>query len=67
MKKNVDMNLKSKSSHQQNIWNDDINDTHPLIPIKNILNIEEYDLGNDFIIQSCNTFDHKIIKFYDNG
>jgi hypothetical protein len=58
MKKNDDMNLKSKSSHQQNIWNDDIGDIDPLIPITNILNVEKYDLKNDFIIQSCNTFDH---------
>jgi hypothetical protein len=53
------MNLKSKSSHQQNIWNndidDDIGDTHPLIPITNTLNIEKY----HFSIQSYNTFDHK--------
>jgi hypothetical protein len=36
------------------IWNDDIDDdigdTHPLMPIKNTLNIEKYDLQNDFII-----------------
>ncbi len=35
--KNDDMNFKSKSSHPQNIWNDDIDDDigdiHPLIPI----------------------------------
>jgi hypothetical protein len=76
MKKNDDMNLKSKSSHWQNIWNDDIGDTHPLIPITNTLNIEKYDLKNDFIVQSCNTFYHNlffgrwwfhnIVKFYDN-
>jgi hypothetical protein len=50
-------------SHLQNIWNDDIDDdignTHPLIPFPNALRIEKYDLKNDFIIQSCNTLVHK--------
>jgi hypothetical protein len=54
-----DMNFKSKSSHPRNIGNDDdIGDTHLLIPITNTLNNEKYDLKNDFIIQSCNTFNH---------
>jgi hypothetical protein len=57
------MNLQSNSSHLQNIWKDDIDDdigdTCPLIPITNTSNIEKYDLKNDFIIQSCNTLDHK--------
>ncbi len=48
------MNLQSNFSHLQNIWNgdidDDIGDTCPLIPIINLLNIEKYDLKNDFII-----------------
>jgi hypothetical protein len=61
------MNLQLNSSHLQNIWNDDIDDdigdTYPLIPITNTLNIEKYDLKNDFIIQSCNTLDHKTIFF----
>ncbi len=47
-------NLKLKSSHPQNIWNDDIDDhfgdTHFLIPITDTLNNEKYDLKNDFII-----------------
>jgi hypothetical protein len=52
------MNLKSKSLDPQNMWNDHIDDhigrdTCPLIPITNTLNIEKYDLKNDFIIQSC--------------
>jgi hypothetical protein len=42
MKKNDDINLKSKSSLWQNIWNDDIGDTHPLIPTTYTLNIEKY-------------------------
>jgi hypothetical protein len=41
--KNDDMNLKTKLSHPQNIWNDDIEngigDKHLLVPITNILNI----------------------------
>jgi hypothetical protein len=44
------MNLQSNSSHLQNIWNDDIGDTCPLILITNTLNIEKYDLKYDFII-----------------
>jgi hypothetical protein len=58
------MNLKSKPSHPQNIWNDDIGDTCPLIPITNKLNTEKHYLKNDFIIQSCNIFYHihKILK-----
>jgi hypothetical protein len=43
------INLKSKSSHSQNIWNYDIDhdiaNTHLLIPITNALNIEKYDLN----------------------
>jgi hypothetical protein len=65
------MNLKSKSLDLQNIWNDHIDDhigdTCPLIPITNRLNIEKYDLKNDFIIQSCNTFDHKTQNFENDG
>jgi hypothetical protein len=53
------MNSQSNFSHLQTIWNndidDDIGDTIPLIPITNTLNIDKYDLKNDFIIQSCNT------------
>jgi hypothetical protein len=52
--RNDDMNLKSKSSHPQNIWNDDIDDDigdiYLKIPFKNTLNIEKYDLKNDFVI-----------------
>jgi hypothetical protein len=65
------MNLKLNSWHLQNIWNDniddDIGDTCPLIPTKIELNIEKYDLKNDFIIQSCNTVDHKTQNFEDDG
>ncbi len=39
---------KSKPLHLINIWNDDINNevnnSHPIIPITNITNIEHYDL-----------------------
>jgi hypothetical protein len=61
------MNLKSNYSHPQNIGNDDIGDTCPLIPITNTLNIEKCDLKNDFIIQSCNTLDCKRQNFEDDG
>jgi hypothetical protein len=46
---------------------DDIGDIRLLIPITNILNIEKYDLKNDFVIQSCNTFHYKTNKFEDDG
>jgi hypothetical protein len=66
-----DLNLKLESSHPQNIWNDDIDDnigdTCPFIPITNKLNTENFDLKNGFIIQSCNTFDHKTQDFKDYG
>ncbi len=59
------------SSHLQNIWNDDIDDdigdTRLVIPITNTLNIEKYDLKNDFIIQSCNTLHRKTQNFEDDG
>jgi hypothetical protein len=64
---NDDMNLKSKSSHPQNIWNDDIGDTCALIPITNKLNTENFDLKNDFIVQSCNIFNHKTQNLEDDG
>jgi hypothetical protein len=54
-----DMNLQLNSSHLQNIWNDDIGDACPLIPITYTLNIEKYDLKNDFIIHPYNTLDCK--------
>jgi hypothetical protein len=66
-KENEYMNLKSKSLHPQNIWNDHIGDTCPLIPITNTLNMEKYDLKNDVIIQSCNTFDYKTQNFENDG
>jgi len=37
-----------------------------LIPITNTLRIDKYDLKNDFIIQSCNTLDHKTFFFEDD-
>jgi len=67
--KNMMLWIYNRSSHLQNIWNDDtddeIGDTHLLIPITNTLRIDKYDLKNDFIIQSCNTLDHKTIFFED--
>jgi hypothetical protein len=57
------LNLKSKSSRSQNIWNDDINDDIgdmcPLISIKNTWKVEKH----DFIVQSCNTLDQKLQNF----
>jgi hypothetical protein len=38
-----------------------------LIPITNTLKIENYDLKNDFIIQSSNTLVHKTQNFEDDG
>jgi hypothetical protein len=46
-KMNDSIYSKSKPLHPVNIWNDDINnevnDSHPTIPIINIINIEHYD------------------------
>jgi hypothetical protein len=46
-KMNDSIYSKSKPLHLSNIWNDDINnevnDSHPTIPIINIINIEHYD------------------------
>jgi hypothetical protein len=42
------INSKSKPLHSTSIWIDDIdnevNDPHPIIPIRNTINIEHYDL-----------------------
>jgi hypothetical protein len=59
--KNDDMNLKSKSSHPKKYGMMTLMMTLVISfnPITNTLNTEKYDLKNDFIIQSCNAFDHK--------
>jgi hypothetical protein len=48
---------------QVNIWNDSINnevdDSHPIIFITNIINIEHYDLRFDFVTQSHNVSNQK--------
>jgi hypothetical protein len=65
------INLKSKLSRSQNIWNDDINDDigdmRPLISIKNTWKVEKHDLKNDFIVQSCNTLYQKLQNFENDG
>ncbi len=49
---------KSKASHLSNIWNDktnyEINDAHCAIHITNTINIEQYDLWYDYVIESHN-------------
>jgi hypothetical protein len=49
--------------HLVNIWNDDINnevnDSHPTIPITNTINIEHYDLQSNFVIRSRNVLNKK--------
>jgi hypothetical protein len=46
-----------------NISNDNIdnevNDSHPTIPITNAINIEHYDLRSNFLIQSHNVLNKK--------
>jgi len=48
---------------QVNILNDnknnEVNDSHPTIPITKIINIEHYDLRFDFVIQSRNVSNQK--------
>jgi hypothetical protein len=55
---NDSMYSKSKPLHLVNIWNNDINneinDSHPIIHIINIINIEHNYLQSDFVIQSPN-------------
>ncbi len=54
---------KSKPLHLTSIWIDnignEINDSHPIIPITNIINIEHYDLWSNFVIQLCNGSNQK--------
>jgi hypothetical protein len=54
---------------QVNIWNDNINnevnDSHPIIPITNIINIKHYDLRFDFVIQSRNVSNQKSLILKD--
>jgi hypothetical protein len=49
--------------HLVNIWNDDIhnevNGSHPTIPITNTINIDNYDLWSNFVIQSRNVLNEK--------
>jgi hypothetical protein len=53
-----------KTLHLIDIWNDnidyDMNDSHHAIPITNTINVEQYDLQIDFVIQSCNGLNHKL-------
>jgi len=50
--------IQIKKSHLTNIWNDNMdyhmNDSHRVIPITNIINVEQYDLRFDFVMQSHN-------------
>jgi hypothetical protein len=49
---------KSKSLYLTNIWidniNNEVNNSCPINPITNTINIEHYDLQSDFVIQSHN-------------
>ncbi len=54
---------KSKPLHQINIWNDDtnneVNGSCLVISITNTINIEHYDLGSNFFVQSHNISNQK--------
>ncbi len=54
---------KSKPLHSINIWIDDINneinDSHPTIIVINTINIKQYDLWFNFVIQPCNGSNQK--------
>ncbi len=57
------INSKSKPLHSINIWiediNNEVNDPHPTIIITNAINIEQYDLWSNFVIQSRNGSNQK--------
>jgi hypothetical protein len=60
---NDSIHPKSKPLHLINIWNDnidnEINNSHHIILITNIINIEHNDLQFDFVIQSHNISNQK--------
>ncbi len=62
--------LKSRALHATNIWNDnidyEINDSYHVIPITSIINIEQYALWSNFVIQSCNGFNEKSITWLNH-
>jgi hypothetical protein len=55
---------KSKTSHLTNIWNDSIdnhmNDSHCAIPITNTIDVKQYDLHSNFVVQSHNGLNQKL-------
>jgi hypothetical protein len=57
-KKDNSIDLESKTLHPTNICTEnidyEINDSHCVIPITNIINIEHYGLWSMFVIQSHN-------------
>jgi hypothetical protein len=71
MMQHIHTNQKDDVTNLKSIWNDDINDDiddmHPLISIKNTWKVEKHDLKNDFIVQSCNTLNQKLQKFENDG
>jgi hypothetical protein len=68
---NNSINLKSKSSHPSNIWNDntyyEINSSHRTSSITHIIDIEQYDLQFDFVIESCNGSNKKSQTLEDDN
>ncbi len=68
---NNSINLESKTSHPYNIWNDntyyEINNSHHTISITHIIDIEQYDLQIDFVIQSCNGSNQKSQTLEDDN
>jgi hypothetical protein len=63
--KQMDDSINSKLNplHSTNIWIDDIdneiNDPHLTILVTKKINVENYDLQFDFVIQSCNGLNQK--------
>jgi hypothetical protein len=62
---------KSKTSHLTNIWNDNIddhmNDSHRAIPITNTIDVEQYDLQSNFVVQSHNELNQKLQTLIDDN
>ncbi len=55
---------KLKTLNLTDIWHDNLdyhtNDSHHVILITNTINVEQYDLWFEFVIQSCNGSNQKL-------
>ncbi len=70
-KMNDSINSKSKLLHSTKIWinniDNEINDPCLTICVINVINIEHYDLQSDFVIQSHNGSNQKLLFLKDEN